>query len=46
MRFTVAIAVYIQTPSTILRFSGFFDADDSRENSRENSQDEQRKPHG
>src|SRR6516165_2488814 len=37
-----AIAILIETPGTVLRLSGFFDADDSCEN----SQDEQRKPHG
>jgi len=42
VRFTVAIAINIHTPSTILRLSGFFDADDSCKN----SQDEQQKPHG
>jgi hypothetical protein len=31
VRLTVAIAIYIQTPSTILRLGGFFDANDERE---------------
>jgi len=42
VRLTVAIAVYIKAPRTVLRISGFLKAYDSDED----SQDEQRKPHG
>jgi hypothetical protein len=41
MRFTVAIAIYVHTPSTILPFSGLFDADDSCES----AHDDKQKPH-
>jgi len=33
VRVTVAIAIYIEAPRTVLRISGFFNANDSRENS-------------
>ena|SRR5215472_16826560 len=42
VRFTVAIAVYIQTPGAILSLSGPFDADDSCDS----AHDDQQQPHG
>jgi len=42
VRFTVAIAVYVQTPRTILSFSGPFDADGSCES----AHDDKQQPHG
>jgi hypothetical protein len=42
VRFTVAIAIYIHTPGTILRLSGLFDADDSCES----AHDDKQKSHG
>jgi len=42
VRFTVAIAVYIQTPGTILSLSWPFDADDSCES----AHDDKQQPYG
>jgi hypothetical protein len=35
LRTTVAIIIFIDAPGTVLRLSGLFDADDSRENSQD-----------